>query len=359
MAAAQRKQNTSVRQQLFANGCSFSFFKAVHLLEGLSGGTSPGLGLSPANDPVRFRVEPGFCFPASDIRAITRAAENSQPEVSISFMGLIGPQGILPDWYNEHALARIHHKDRAFSDFLDIFHQRLLSLFYLAWKKYRLAENYRADDSDPISRSLADLVGMGPDSDKREHRTQFEQCARRRLIYFSGLAARPVPTAAAIEAVIGNAVGAPVAVEQFVARMIPVDARDRTCLGHRNGTLQKDALCGGRIRDIGTCFVVRIGPLTWEKYLAFQPHSRNLAMVRRLIARISGIEYHFEIKLILDGPQVPGLCLGGSRGAPLLGRTVLLRNLQRPYPRPIVVNGATGRADEENRHAYERSRVQR
>lgn len=338
MAAEERKQNSTVKQHLLDQACSFSFFKAVHLLESFAGGQAPGRGLSPGKDPVRFRVLPGFSFPASDIAAIRNGNRAPIPEMAVNFMGLIGPKGVLPDWYNEHALQMNHRNAHAFNDFLDIFHHRLISLFYLGWKKYRLAENFHPDGDDPISRSLADLAGIDPAEQARD--PQYYHNARQRLIYFSGMVSRTVPTASVIETVISHAVGAPVHVEQFVVRMIAVHEENRSCLGRNNGTLGQDAMCGGRIRDINNYFIVKLGPLTWEKYLAFQPRSRNLDLVHRLIARIAGIEYEFEVQLILKGPEIPGLCLGGRNGAPLLGRTVLLRNPERPYRRDVVVKTA-------------------
>jgi type VI secretion system protein ImpH len=335
MATEERKQNSDVKQRLMDQACSFSFFKAVHLLEGFAGGRAPGQSLSPAKDPVRFRVLPGFSFPASDIAAVRNGNRAPIPEMTVNFMGLIGPKGVLPDWYNEHALQMNHQKAHAFNAFLDLFHHRLISLFYLAWKKYRLAENYQPDGGDPISSSLAELAGIGPAEQDRD--PEFYQNARRRLIYFSGLVSRVVPTASVIETIIANAVGAPARVEQFVMRMIAVHRENRSRLGKKNGTLGEDAMCGGRIRDINNTFVVKLGPLTWKKYLAFQPCSRNLEMVQRLIGRIAGIEYEFEVHLILKGPEIPGLSLGGREGAPLLGRTVLLRNPVRPCTRDIVV----------------------
>lgn len=338
MAAEEREQNSAVKQRLLDQACSFSFFKAVHLLESFAGGQAPGRSLSPSKDPVRFRVLPGFSFPASDIAAIRNGDRAPTPEMTVNFMGLIGPKGVLPDWYNDHALQMNHNKDHAFIEFLDMFHHRLISLFYLAWKKYRLAENFQLNGSDPISNSLADLAGIDPAEQDRD--PLFYHNARQRLIYFSGMVSRAVPTASVIETVIANAVGAPVSVEQFVMRMIAVHEENRSCLGCNNGTLGRDAMCGGRIRDINNYFIVYLGPLTWEKYLAFQPNSRNLDMVHLLITRIAGIEYEFEVKLILKGPEIPGLCLGGRKGAPILGRTVLLRNPERPYSRDVVIKAA-------------------
>jgi type VI secretion system protein ImpH len=338
MAAKEREQNSAVKQRLLDQPYSFSFFKAVHLLESFVGGRSPGCNLSPDKDPVRFKVLPGFSFPASDIAAIRNGDRAPKPEMTVNFMGLIGPKGILPDWYNEHVLQMNHKKAHAFNEFLDMFHHRLISLFYLAWKKYRLAENFQPDGSDPISRSLADLAGIDPA--EKDTDPLYYHNARQRLIYFSGMVSRVVPTASVIETVTANAVGTPVRVEQFVKRMIAVHEENRSSLGGNNGTLGKDAMCGSRIRDINNYFIVQLGPMTWKKYLAFQPCSRNLDMVYLLISRIAGIEYEFEVQLIIKGPEIPGLCLGGRNGAPLLGRTVLLRNHERPYGRDVVIKTA-------------------
>ncbi|MFZ1982780.1 MAG: type VI secretion system baseplate subunit TssG, partial [Desulfatitalea sp.] len=111
------QETNTVQQQLEEEGYRFNFFKAVHLLELFAGGRAPGKGLSPAQDPVHFGVNPGFGFPASEIQGIkTNGNGNgngngSAPRMTVNFMGLIGPKGVLPDWYNTHALDRNHHKD--------------------------------------------------------------------------------------------------------------------------------------------------------------------------------------------------------------------------------------------------------
>jgi type VI secretion system protein ImpH len=336
MAAEKRRTRTVVRNTLFEDVCSFNFFKAVHLLEGYGTGKLLGKRLSPGEDPVRFRVEPGFTFPASDILAIQNGNVNPDPVMTVNFMGLIGPKGVLPDWYNAYAEEMNHKKDFAFTDFLDLFHHRLLSLFYLAWKKYRLPENYQSDGSDPISQSLAGLIGVGDQSQKAD--PDFLQKTRKRLIYFAGLVSRGVPTASAIETIISDAAGVPVHVTQFVERMIPIHEQDRTCLGKANSTLKKDALCGGRIRDVASSFSVELGPMSWKKYLQFQPRSRNLALIRKIITFIVGVEYQFDIRLILKGPDIPSLKLGGGKmGNPILGRTVLLKWPGRSYRKNVVV----------------------
>jgi type VI secretion system protein ImpH len=338
MATEKRQPDPPVRQALFSAPYRFDFFKAVHLLEGFANGKRVGGGHSPADDPVRFKVDPGFSFPASDIAALRNG---KTAEMRVTFMGLIGPEGVLPDWYNAHARQLREKRDDSFTDFLDIFHHRLISLFYAAWKKYRLPETYRPDDDDPVSSGLAALVGLSGDGSD----PAFLRHARNRLIYFSGLISRIIPAASAIEILVRNATGVEAKVTQFVERMIPIHEADRTRLGRKNSALKRDALCGARVRDMSSFFRVDLGPMGWEQYLFFQPKSANLALIRKLVTFIAGVEYEFEIHLIIKGEEIPGLGLGGRHGPPLLGRTVLLRSPQRPHTRDVVIRaGRSGEA---------------
>ena len=226
-------------------------------------------------------------------------------------------------------------KDYAFTDFLDIFHNRSLALFYQAWKKYRLPVTYRADHEDPISFSLACLSGI--DNDETSSDSEFDQYAHQRLLYFSGLVSRTTPTANAVEKIITNAVGAPAKIQQFVARMYPVHEQDRSVLGRNNCGLKKDAMCGGRIQDIGTYFIVKLGPLPWKQYLQLQPKSRSLKRIYQLITRIVGMTYEFEVHLILKGDDIPEAALGSKKKMPMLGRSIKLGTANARYSGDVVI----------------------
>jgi hypothetical protein len=47
----------------------------------------------------------------------------------ISFLGLTGPQGVLPQHYTQLLIDRVRRKDFALRDYFDIFHHRMVSLF--------------------------------------------------------------------------------------------------------------------------------------------------------------------------------------------------------------------------------------
>jgi len=121
------------------------FVPLVRLLERLSpdavrvGGEGP-----PAAEGIRFRHDRALQFHASDVVELTeRDAEGGprQYHVTSGFLGLSGAMSPLPAYFAEEVL---HEDDEApvRRDFLDLFHHRLLSLFYRTVVRYRLSSEH-------------------------------------------------------------------------------------------------------------------------------------------------------------------------------------------------------------------------
>ena len=332
MAREKRKSGTALKDRLFKEFFTFSFFKAVHLLENLLPGRKQiGQTLNPMEEAVRFSVKPGFTFPPSDISGLQSAEQDSPVEMSVAFMGLVGPSGVLPQWYNELAVERVHEKDFAFSAFLDIFQHRLISLFYLAWKKYNLPVTYLPGAKDRLSGYLMSLIGMGT----RGFSTIIQP--QESLLFCGGLLARHVPSAAAIEATIQYFADAPAAVEQFIEKIIPLDAADQTQVGAANSQLGVNTICGSFVRDTQATFRVNIGPLNYVRYVRFLPSGSMLRPMFSLTRFIAGIEYEFEIRIFLKRDEVPPCTLGTQlQGASRLGWSTWIASpgavqVQDPY----------------------------
>lgn len=327
----------SIEDRLFQEYYRFSFFMLVHLIERLYPEKKPlGSTLSPDEEAVRFQVKPGLAFPASDISHLHRAGEsgsgfqplgnNGQIQMGVTFMGLIGPSGVLPYWYNELASERVWEKDFSLTAFLDIFHHRLISLFYLAWKKSRLAVHYQPEAKDRISHYFLSLIGLGTPglSDRLG-------LPKESLIYYSGLFSRAVPSATAIESTIGHFAGVSAQVEQFIEQVIALDSEDQTSIGAANCELGVNALCGNFVLENQTKFRVNLGPMDYDHYTRFLPGSGRaitgnmLGLVFSLLRYMVGIEYEFEVRLLLKRESVP-LCIIGmeSNRSAMLGWTTWL-----------------------------------
>ncbi len=316
MASESRQPHSSVRESLFEEFYEFSFYRAVHLLEWLSPGRKRlGEALACRQEPVRFRVKPGFVFPPSDISGLEAGQEGEPVSMEVAFLGLIGPSGVLPNWYNELAVERIRRKDRSLAAFLDIFHHRLISLFYLAWKKHRFPENYRPGARDRLSRHMLSLLGLGTPGLSDRIDLQPES-----LIYYGGLLSRPVPSAAAIEATVEYFAEAEVQVDQFMDRRIPVAPEDRTRLGAANARLGVDAACGSLAWESQTKFRVCIGPVGYDHFVRLMPSGELLGPIFSLVRFMVGVEYEFEIGVVLKREEVPPCILGRTDPkAPRLG----------------------------------------
>lgn len=316
MAAEEREQDTSVRQSLFKEYYSFSFFKAVHLLERLFRDKKPlGRTLTPNEEVVRFSVKPGFVFPPSDLSGMSHEEREKPPEMEVAFMGLIGPSGVLPHWYNQLAMERNSRKDFSLTAFFNLFHHRLISLFYLAWKKYRFPENYLAGGEDRLSRYVLSLIGLGTPG-----LTQRIGLPNEPLIFYSGLLSRPVPSACAIEATVEFFAETSVAVEQFIDRLLPLNKEDQTQIGLANGELGVNAVCGSFVWENQTKFRVRLGPMGYGRFIRFLPSGDMLQPIFSLIRYMTGIEYEFEVRPYLKREEVPPCILGATApDSPRLG----------------------------------------
>ncbi len=319
MGPEERQAHTSLRDRLFREFYRFSFFRAVCILENLSEGGKPlGRTLVPGEEAVRFSSKPGLAFPPSDISGIEHGDGGGPVGMEVAFMGLVGPSGVLPHCYSEQVIERMIEKDHGLKEFYDMFHHRLVSLFYLAWKKYRLAENYLPGANDRISSCILSLTGLGTPG-----LLESIGLPDKSLPYYcSGLLSRGVPSACAVEAAVGYLAGVPVEIEQFIEQLLPLSPADLTRIGTANARLGIDAVCGGYVKECRSKFRVNLGPMEYDRYIRFLPGGEMLRSVFALVKYMTGIEYEFEVRVILRRGEIPP-CIPGE-GHPLLGETTWL-----------------------------------
>ncbi|HIJ88264.1 MAG TPA: type VI secretion system baseplate subunit TssG [Desulfuromonadales bacterium] len=317
MAAEEWGQSSFIEQRLKKEFYRFTFFQAIAIIERHCEGKKPlGEALRPLEEPVRFQVSPGFSFPPSDIAGIRFDEEESRFYLNVAFMGLIGPSGILPRWYNELAQERNRSKDFSLTEFLDLFHHRLNTLFYLAWKKSHLTAHYRPGVVDRFSRYFSSFVGLGADKGSSPADLGIES-----LLGFSGLLSRQIPSSAAIESALSHYSGQKAVVQQFIERVIALPPEDLTKIGMANSELGVSALCGAQVWENMSKFRIDLGPMDTVSFSRFLPGGGMLRSMFSLVRFMVGIEYEFEIRIILKRDQVTPCRLGGggSGFSPMLG----------------------------------------
>jgi type VI secretion system protein ImpH len=309
---------STVEAELREEPYLFEFFQAVRLLERLFPAKLPvGRFHPPSAEVVRFVANSTLAFPASELQSLEWPKEGPG-RMKVNFMGLTGPEGALPLYYTSLLAERTRSGDRAAVDFFDIFNHRIISLFYLAWEKYRFSVAYEREGLDPFSHHLMDLIGMGtPGLQNRL------PVADDSLLYYSGLLAQRPRSATALRNLLSDYFEVPVEVEQFAGGWYPLDRHTQTAL--QDGLSESEqlgfgAVVGDEVWDQTARVRISVGPLSLEQYRDFLPQGSAFAALRALTNLFSNGEFDFEIKLILDRRDVPP-CVLGEEGedAPQLG----------------------------------------
>jgi type VI secretion system protein ImpH len=303
----------ALERELAENPTAFGFFQAVHLLERLRPEREGvGLFVDPAEEVVRFEVHRSIAFPASEIQALSLSADGPA-RMRVNFMGLIGPLGVLPHHYTLLATERTRAKDSAFGDFLDLFHHRILSLFYRAWRKNQFAVSLQSDE-DRLREHVLDLVGMG--IPEFREKLPFEENA---LVYYAGLLSSQLRGAVALEQLLEDYFEVPVQVRQFEGGWYDLPERDLCELGDDIGAsscLGGGAVVGDEIWDPQSRIRLRVGPLDLGQYQRFLPTGDAFERLRQLARFFGNDQHEFELQLVLEQAEVPGCVLGAADDQP-------------------------------------------
>ncbi len=321
MAATVRTESIDVArsplgERLRADPWAFNFFQAVRLLRRFQPDRAPvGAFARPSDEPVRFSVNPSLAFPASQIQSFVWT-DGSQPRMTVNFMGLVGPLGVLPNYYTEWMAGRVRARDFGARDFFDIFHHRMLSLFYRAWETYHFGAGCERQE-DSLAQVVLDLIGNGTPGLQR--RLPISDVT---LVYYSGLLATAPRSAAALEALLADYFDVPVEVEQFVGVWRNLGSQDWCCLDagdEESRSLGCGAVVGDEVWDQQSRVRIRLGPLTAAKYKEFLPTGSAYEPLRALTRTFGGNDIEFEAQLMLMRDETPACELGGETEAAQLG----------------------------------------
>ncbi len=308
----------------------FEFFQAVWMLEKIRpGSASVGLFFDPKQEVVRFGVHPSLAFPASEIQELEW--EREQPFMLVNFMGLTGPSGVLPQPYTVLIQERVQARDRTLRDFLDLFHHRWISLFYRAWKKYRLPIRYSDEKNrDRIREYMFSLVGMTTPGLQGRLAVADET-----LVYYAGLIGLESRSAVVLEQLLNDYFRVPVVVEQFCGAWYSLGA-DAICTFEEvedpSEQLGLGAVVGEEVWDQQSRVRIRLGPLSLDQYDMFLPGRSGHDRLRALTRFYSRDQLDFEVQLVLKREDVPECAVGGPEPPVQLGWTTWVKT--RPeFPR--------------------------
>ncbi len=310
MADEGRSETDTLMERLCRDPYRFDFFQAVRRLECASDGRhNVGDSIRPAHDPVRFCQEPRLRFAPSTLSRFEPAEGSSPAHMFVHFFGLLGPNGPMPLHLTEYVCGRLRsRRDPTLARFLDIFHHRLISFFYLAWARAQKTVNFERGEDDRFSAFIGSLFGVGMHS--LRGRDAVPDVAK---LHYSGLLAGRGRSAAALRAVLSDYFQVPVNLEQFVGEWLEMPPGSRCRLGDpaSPGSLGRDTLIGDRVWECQHKFRIKMGPLDLEQFRRMLPSGDGLAELAAWVRGYVGAVLAWEVQLVLKAEEIPELQLGG------------------------------------------------
>ena len=318
----------SIEHDLASAPFEFDFFHAVRMLEGAHQ-EMPRVGrsISPRQDPVRFGQNPSLAFAPASVESFSPADNDLPARLQVYFLGLFGPNGPLPFHLTEFAHERLYsNRDPSLARFLDVFHHRMLSLFYRAWADSRKAVDFDRPTESRHSRYFGGFFGLGlPSMCDRDAVPDWAK------LFFTGRLAAPNRNPEGLESILAEDLGAPVKLTTFIGQWMDLPPRSLCSLGSspENGLLGQTTVVGSRLWIGHFKFRLRIGPLGFGEFSRLLPNGRLFQRLKDWVLNYVGREFVWDANLILKAVEVPEIRLGELGGGGLLGWTTWLKS--RPF----------------------------
>ncbi|NYT59238.1 type VI secretion system baseplate subunit TssG [Alcaligenaceae bacterium] len=320
-------------QRLTANPYGHDLFRVLRWIDARAGARKPlGRAGTPRDEPLRLRQTPSMAFAPSTLSSANCDGPNGIRELSIYSFGLFGPNGPLPLHLTEYARERLHHHgDDTLTAFADIFHHRLILLFYRAWADAQSTASLDLEGQQ-FSRYLASLLHMGTGG--QQGRDSIPDHAK---YYMAGHLLRQTRNPEGLQQILHTYFSVSVRICEFIPHWIHLKRDQQLMLGDAESALGRNTLLGAAVRDAQHKFRIELGPLRMASYTQFLPGAGKARQLLDWVRQYVGLEYEWDVQLVLDQRDVQGLMLGQS--APLgLSSWLGLRDPALGDARDVVLN---------------------
>lgn len=328
MQAKKRLFEASVIQRLIDEPERFQFVQAVRVLvrwmarngiprdQALSQVLRFRNSLSlnfPASEIAALRTEPLACETDKDLLRAIREAGRTRIFLTPTFLGLLGVNGTLPLHKTERiAAAQRGNGDASARAFIDLLSQRMVSMFFQAWGKYRLEHQFDLGGEDgqlPLLMALAGVRAETPSADDA-HGAADDVAG----YYAALLRTRPV-AAGSVSRVLTQHFGVPVELEPFVESWDHLHGNKRSKLGGTVARLGFGAMLGGRLRRRDMRVRLNIGPLDKADVERFLPRGDAASALAKMLRMFGLPNLEFEVRLHLKPSCIKPLVLSSEAGA--------------------------------------------
>ena len=278
-----------------------------------------GYDYPPLSEIVRFRTLASHSFPASEISRFEPPKlvddELFPSEMTVTFMGLTGPMGVLPRHYTQAVIDQLGEGGSSLIDFLDLFNHRQISFFYRAWEKYHFAVRYERERSsgnrgdDVFTHGLYSLIGFGTDGIRDRMIPDDET-----FLFYSGQFSRNTRSVISLERMVHECFGVASRVVQFVGQWLRLDPEDQSSLPTtgfrgRNTAVGISTILGDKVWGVENRFSLQLGPLNYAQFRRYMPAGDLHEELAQFVRTYVGPGYDFDIQPILIKEDVPNLML--------------------------------------------------
>lgn len=300
-----------------ADAKSMDFFELLRQLE--TRDRRFGQGGGAARDPARLGQPIRMSFATSDVVEVVPGQGDAPPNVSVNVVGLFGPEGPMPLHLTKWMLDRASNRwfagsdanatsDTAFLDFGNALQHRMIAFYWRAWADMRPDVQYSHGTGGSVGAMVRALAGVGLNSSdpsanenagaKLRHATSLFQRVHnpRRLVEY-----------------LTSELGQPVELIEFVGVWNDIPQHLQSRLGRAGVRLGRDTVIGARFFERQSRAEIRIGPLSFDEYLAFFDDPERSQTLRQALRFVASKGMSFDVRLVLRGDEVPPPTMGKVR----------------------------------------------
>ncbi|HEY1082326.1 MAG TPA: type VI secretion system baseplate subunit TssG [Prosthecobacter sp.] len=330
MASASGQDPDRLIEELCAEPWKHDFFQGLRAIE-CAFADRPRIGRSRTlrDDALRFSQLLSLSFATS---TLSRSQVENQPRrLTVRFTGLTGPHGPLPLRLTEFIRNRLRGiydhdiqgtaadalseggiaapKDSTLAEFLDIFHHRMISLFYRAWAVAQKTVDFDREEDRSFAEWTASLFGMGlPALDGVDSIPTWQK------LPFAGHLANQSRHASGLEGVLADVFSTRAEVICLTGHWMKIPPSQLCRMGKSRelGTLGKSCVIGSAVWDRSMKFQIRLGPMSLDQFEKFTPGSRSHQALHDWVAYYTRREFYWEATILLKKQEVPKISLGQS-----------------------------------------------
>jgi type VI secretion system protein ImpH len=269
-----------------------------------------GTAQRPRGEPIRMGQDPSLSFAPATIAKVLPATDTQPQRLTVWSFGLYGPNGPLPTHLTEYVRDRLyHHNDQTLARFSDVFHHRLLLLFFRAWSDAQPTVSLDRPGNNAFGRYVGSLIGQGEATTQ-----QRDAVPDHAKWYLAGHLSRQSRNPEGLQRALQLFFDCQVRVEEFCLTYLSLEKDQQTRLGRgsHNSQLGVDTVVGDRVPDAQSKFRLHLGPLPlaqYEKFLPGQPAFQGLV---DWVHNYIGIEFDWDLRLILRKEDIPPAGLGAQ-----------------------------------------------